>query len=647
MKQEQRSENELVRCALKYAGWGLRVFPLHSVHEDACTCSQPQCHSAGKHPRTKNGVKDATTDHEQIRLWWEKWPNANIGIATGLYNGRGLYVIDVDSAKGASFDSLENCDLSELLCSRIARTGSGGYHIYLQCSTRLPNTTNRLGAYIDTRGEGGYVVAPPSHNAYGPYVWETAFNRILPMPPALLARLGVTTTANDMTSIRKKEAENHEISHAAQTSETKTSAALPSANAAPADAASALPQTGVASEARNTFLVSMAGTLRHQGLNVDEIRAALLGINEQRYGRDRHPQGPLSLDEMERTIFKSIAKWEKECGVQAAKLPLVEQLADLIGRVIPEPHWLIPGLLCEGLVLLAGKPKLGKSWLALALALALTCAQRIHNQDSLALGRYPVNPASVLYLSLEDSAIRLQRRVNKLRNGQEVPPKFAFALKWKPLLAGGLNNLDTMLISLPDTRLVVIDTLARVRTQSMSTGNMYQEDYTLMAALQELVVRHHLTLILVHHTRKMASSDTFDEISGSTGLTGAADTSIVLKRQRNRSEATLHLTGRDIEEQEVALNFNTIDCTWTATGSVEERQVSQSRQAILDLFEQNGAMTPMEVADALEKPYDTIKSTLRRMAQEREIVKKDRGQYTLPPSTRSSLFGQTEDEAAD
>ncbi len=176
--------NHYLNHALVYAQRGWRVFPLHAISDGACTCGRDNCSSAGKHPRTKNGVHDATTHAATIQRWWSTWPEANIGIATG----EGLHVIDVDTAKGASLDSLDGLGLDDLPNRFTVRTGSGGYHLYLRCEQALPNTANKLGPFIDTRGEGSYVVAPPSFNLRGQYTWLTPLQE-LPMPPQLLAKL--------------------------------------------------------------------------------------------------------------------------------------------------------------------------------------------------------------------------------------------------------------------------------------------------------------------------------------------------------------------------------------------------------------------------------------------------------------------------
>lgn len=633
------SVHNKVAWALAYARRGWRVFPLHTVYCGDCTCGRDACSSMGKHPRTKNGVKDATTDPAQIRQWWDFWPIANIGIATG----DGLYVIDVDTSKGARLDSLNAYGLASLLDSPTVQTGSGGYHIYLSCDPTLvlPNTTNKLGPHIDTRGSGGYVVAPPSLNKYGMYQWQRrgsdSASLVAPMPPELLKTLlPAGTTYVQPEEVRREIL--HEMPVTPQTQSVPDISA-PAKHSAPAATGTAV-QEGVAQEARNVFLTSMAGVLRGRGLQQDEICAMLLALNGARYGGGRHPQGPLPLKELQHTIFKSVEKWQLAGGVLASDVPVVTDLHRLINSELPETAWIVPQLLTEGLILLAGKPKMGKSWLALGLALACALGSA---QGAPVLNCYPVEPMGVLYLSLEDSANRFRSRASKLLGAHPTPERFGYALHWKPLLSGGLADLDAYLMCSPDTRLVLIDTLARVRTSGSGNGSVYQEDYALMSALHDLTMRHHIALILVHHTRKQGSDDPFDEISGSTGLTGAADASLVLKRARNQSQATLHVTGRDLEEQELALTFTPESGLWHCTGSVAERELSQSKQEILLLLGENESMTPKEIAAELDKPYGTTKSTLARMSKEGLIAKNERGRYSLPLSG-PTLFDQDDTE---
>lgn len=630
--------------ALGYARRDFRVFPLHHVCRDnSCSCGREHCSSAGKHPRTKNGVKDATTDSEQIKSWWATWPVANVGIATG----NGLYVIDVDCAKGASLDSLRDCGLDDLLCSLVVRTGSGGYHIYLNYDPALmpPNTINRLGLFIDTRGEGGYVVAPPSRNKDGIYVVE-AKNPIEALPPALLAKLqgpGVPhSSLSTSLSSGKQSLKGHtlDVSNDTPLPQSRQNTPLDPLAHGPATAAHAdAPAVpGMVKEARNESLIHLAGQLSSLGMAAPEIRALVVAYNQEHYGHGRHAQGPLSDEELQRTIFRTIEKWAPRLSTEPCASGIIS-LTELMARPLPEPVWIVPELLSTGLTLLAGKPKTGKSWLILLVAL---CVASGHST----LGKEACVPRRVLYLSLEDSAVRFQHRVKVLLDGREVPALFDLHIKWEPLVKGGLLNLRTWLETHPDTRMVIIDTLAKVRTAARNNGNVYQEDYELMSQLQDLASEYQIALAVVHHTRKQESSDPFDEISGSTGLTGAADTCMVFKRERHSREATLNITGRDVEEQELALTFTPGNGGWTPAGTAAERQISQSRQEILDLLQEHESMTPAEMAKELEKPQGVLRKTLSRMFKEGLIEKSGHGRYMLP-STRPVPVEHSADQAAD
>lgn len=153
--------------ALQYASHGWSVLPLHSIRNGCCTCSAAaKCNHPGKHPRTPNGVKDATTELKTIKSWWTGWPDANIGIATGRPSN--LFVLDVDGDRGeASLKALKT-EHGRLLKTVTVRTGKGR-HLYFRCEadTLVGNSIGRLGKGIDVRGDGGYVVAPGSVHASG------------------------------------------------------------------------------------------------------------------------------------------------------------------------------------------------------------------------------------------------------------------------------------------------------------------------------------------------------------------------------------------------------------------------------------------------------------------------------------------------
>src|SRR5829696_6178420 len=230
------------------------------------------------------------------------------------------------------------------------------------------------------------------------------------------------------------------------------------------------------------------------------------------------------------------------------RIPETVSAADLMAAELPPVRWGVRGVLPEGVTLLAGKPKLGKSWLALGICVAVA-------SGGVALGTRQVEWGEVLYLALEDNRRRLQKRLGKMLR-EPAPEGLEMATAWPKLDEGGVEALKSWLGEHPEARLVAVDTLAKTRPRTRGQ-NVYQEDYAALEELLPLAAEHGVAIVVVHHTRKMAAADPLDEISGSTGLTGGVDGALVLKRDRGRADAYLHVTGRDIEEeQELALRWD-------------------------------------------------------------------------------------------
>ena len=159
--------------ALGYAARGWQVFPLHSPLDGQCSCGKLDCQSPAKHPRTPNGLLDATTDVDTIANWWDTWPESNIGIRTGEVSG--IVVVDIDAAKGGLESWEELQDLHGRVDALTCHTGGGGLHLYFQAppTTLLKSGAGEIALGVDTRAEGGYVVAPPSlHMSGRQYSWE-------------------------------------------------------------------------------------------------------------------------------------------------------------------------------------------------------------------------------------------------------------------------------------------------------------------------------------------------------------------------------------------------------------------------------------------------------------------------------------------
>lgn len=246
--------------------------------------------------------------------------------------------------------------------------------------------------------------------------------------------------------------------------------------------------------------------------------------------------------------------------------------ADLQQKDIPPIHFIVNNLLSVGLNILASPPKYGKSWMMLALCLAVASGGRF-------LG-YTTNQCGCLYLALEGSQRRLKTRMDKLLAGKAAPAGFHFATTADTIDNGLFDELADFLKVHPDIGLIVIDTLQRVRGAAHSKEGVYATDYREVGALKAFADSHNVALLLVHHLRKMKDDgDPFNMISGTNGVLGAADTALVLtKEKRGDSNATLSVVGRDVESSDTVLRFNKDTCYWENMGDADWFAEQQARQ---------------------------------------------------------------------
>ena len=305
--------------------------------------------------------------------------------------------------------------------------------------------------------------------------------------------------------------------------------------------------------------------------------------------------------------------------------------AELMGMTFEPTRWVIPDVLPEGLSLLVGKPKKGKSWMALGMSEAVACG-------GVAFGTRRVEQGDTLYLALEDNRKRLQKRLKKILNGAPAPERMHLHIEWPRLDEGGAELLDEWLTEHPGARLVVIDTLAKIR-QPARGSNVYAEDYAALEKLLPLASKHGVAIIVVHHLRKMAASDPVDEISSSTGLTAGVDGFLILRRTPGSKGPTLYVDGRDIEEPtEYALHWNLNTATWTIEGDAEEIHLSKERADILlTLNRSTEPMTPKEVSDVTAgAKYNNIKYLMWSMLGDGQLLKDSKGRYSPANPTNPS-----------
>lgn len=298
----------------------------------------------------------------------------------------------------------------------------------------------------------------------------------------------------------------------------------------------------------------------------------------------------------------------------------------------PPLEWAVEGLLPEGMGLLAAPPKAGKSWLVADIGLA--CAS-----GGVALGVIPVKKRPVLYLALEDGHRRLQSRFRTLMGGQPLPEALQVVTKAAP--DETLPIIEEFLSrNKGDTPLVIVDTLGKVKPDKSFGQDSYQSDYRFGGSLKKAIDEvSGGCLLLVHHTRKMDSADFLNMVSGTQGLAGSADFVAVLSRNRHEKEGVLAITGRDVAEEQYAIDSST-GTGWRLSGdslaesakkavAVQQagRLGEQQKKALIFVNSHPEGIRAKDLAAHLEITDDDAGKILRRLESSDHIRKPSRGVF--------------------
>lgn len=531
-----------------------------------------------------------------VLRWWGQWPAANIGVACGRQSG--IVVLDVDPRNGGleSINALV-AEHGTLPWGPIAKTGGGGQHYYYRYPQQTITNHHPLPG-IDIQSDGQQVVVAPSVHSTGvSYEWydEAGPDEALPEMPAWLLALACTAPETGATA-RKPPME-----------------------------------TVIPQGKRNAEIASRLGAARRIGATEKELFAFGMAINEERC----FP--PLDRTEIAQ-IAASVARYEpsesivllgekpKEKKAKVAAHTLT--MAELEHEELPALRMAVPGLMPVGLALLAGRLKMGKSWMMLGISIAIALG-------GIALGQYPVEDGDVLYVAYEDNKRRIKTRGKTLLPDGNWPARLHMAPSgfWPRRDDGGLEAIDAWLGSHPEASMVVVDTLQRFRGGDAGEGdkNAYAADYNVSGELQELALRHDVVIVAVHHFRKsLSETDWVDQISGTNGIAGAADTIMGFERKRGERTAILMVTGRDIDEGEYALVFDAEQYGWVVSGTAEELRVSEEAfeftRAIWEVG-RGDAVHYHKIAEVIGKKRNTVHRMGQRLADRGDVLGLGGGMY--------------------
>jgi RecA-family ATPase len=296
--------------------------------------------------------------------------------------------------------------------------------------------------------------------------------------------------------------------------------------------------------------------------------------------------------------------------------------SELINSEFEPQKWAVPKILPQGLNILAGKPKHGKSIMANNIGIAVS-------NGKLALGAIAVESGPVLYLALEDTARRMNNRLKQmLAYGGSPSNQFLYAFDAPRMNEKGLEALEEKIIEIPNIRLVIIDTLAKFAPPTKANQDKYRCDYDTVSVLKDLADRRNVSMLVIHHLRKTESADRFDDISGTFGITGAADGILLLIRKTGQADAELHVTGRDVESAAYGLKFDNATLSWKILGEADQVKSTEKKQIIFDTIKSYGhPITPKEIAENSGLKINYVKKMLPSILKEGHIQKAGHGNY--------------------
>jgi AAA domain len=349
---------------------------------------------------------------------------------------------------------------------------------------------------------------------------------------------------------------------------------------------------------------------------------------------------PNPVDYLVRQIRHALAKVGgpgavvREIQIKARMEDVLKSAEELRTKTFEPLRWTVPKYLPEGLTLLGGRPKIGKSWQALDISVGVS-------SGDMCLGE-KCEQGDVLALMLEDSDRRLQRRLTQMLGAQkgEWPARLTYATSWPRLNEGGLDWIREWINRSPKGRLVVVDILERVRqlANGKDKRTAYSADYDALIRLHELATEAMISILVLHHQRKLGADDLIDTLSGTLGLGGAVDSVLILGSEPKTTSKFLWGRGRDLEEFSVSVNQNDKG-RWDVLGPRLQNLPSVERENIVRvLAESKEPMSIDDIAKACHAEYNNVRQLIWKLKNEGVIETVRRGWYRLVDPANTMPF---------
>ncbi len=514
-----------------------------------------------KEPAESGWQQKATSDEQTVKAMFNKHPDSNYGILTGPDNG--LVVLDIDEKNDVSGSAsiIKHISDADLDTYTVSTPSDGRHCYYVSFDPSLKNRTAMLPG-VDFRGRGGYIVGP------GSKINGKAYKVITDKPVMQLPQ-----------SIVQLIAQKKVVQLAAQS-----------------------PLAGVNQGGRDDAIFKYARSLLKVGLSHPE--AATLVLTKAGNCIPPFPE--------EQALKCLNSAWNYKADNILS--PKAVDGAALLAMEIPEPEWVVESILPVGLGLLAGKPKAGKSWMSLSLAVRVASGGYLFDT-------HPVSSGVVTVLALEDTRHRLKSRLLDLGATGLSAGGLQIFTEWP---RSNTDLLEEHLESRTGTKLVIVDTHAKFRHSAKSNADLYGKDYEDISKLKKVADKYSIAILVLHHLRKAKSDDPFEMINGTGGITGAADTLWVLDRAPSAPTANLFVRGRDVEDQTLSLQFE--GCHWTQIGEFEYKP-NATELKYLSLLK-TGPLSPKQLAESVQDEVQVVTKRLQRMVEKGMITKVGHGVYS-------------------
>lgn len=556
----------------------------------------------------KDWNNNPITDFSQIEKLSKDKEFFNMSVLTG--KGTNLLAIDIDvnkiDEKGNIIDSISNYKKLQEMLGPLPETvtvisGSGGLHAYYKIpdNISIKSDSNFFGKEflgIDVKCNGGKIVVPPSiHESGNCYKWMEKHG-ITEINIAQLPKNWCEAMIN-ITNKKHKSNINNIMS-----------------------------STDIITEGfRNTTLFKTACVLSGGAKNKTELLAVMENLNTLKCNP------PLDKKEIE-NIVESAWGYKQNNNSIIHEMPKTIELftaKELCNTDLIPINWIIPNFLGEGLSILAGNPKVGKSWFALNLAIAVASGTNFLDFNI-------PNEQNVLYLALEDGKHRLQKRINMLKLRETKLENLNICLDVGEMQKDGLINLEKI-IKETGAKLVIIDTWFKFRgITSKGNINAYDKDYSELALIKKIADTHHISIVLVHHLKKGKEESIYMQISGSVGYSGASDAMYILRKHDEKTKV-LSITGRDIQEDEIYLTIDENYIYHNANMAPPPPSpfdiLSPEKREIAQIFKDNTGQqfNAKQISLVLHKSEVSIRQHLRGLTEKGFLKKVKTGIYEYDP----------------